>query len=118
MRELTAAEVFNIFFAGVSYFRERADRQLFSLRAQLKEQYRAVQSAQAMERRAEHFKKRFVSYSEYIPRETACDVYAFATFAYTQSSTKSACPSTRPGSPSPTSTARVRSGTCQRTTKS
>lgn len=44
--------------------RERSERQMFELRDQLKNQYRAVQTAQIMERKAEQSKKRFVSYSE------------------------------------------------------
>lgn len=45
-----------------SFMKERADRQMFALRQQLKIQYRATQSAQVMERRAGDSKKRFVSY--------------------------------------------------------
>lgn len=56
--------IFHILLAVNSYFREHSERLLFSLRSQLKDQYRAVQSAQVMERRAEQSKKRFVSYSE------------------------------------------------------
>lgn len=40
---------------------------MFALRQQLKIQYRATQSAQVMERRAADSKKRFVSYSTFIP---------------------------------------------------
>jgi len=48
---------------------------MFELRNQLKTQYRAVQTAQVMERKAEQSKKRFVSYSEHIGRWIArgCD---------------------------------------------
>ncbi|KLT43642.1 hypothetical protein CC85DRAFT_284354 [Cutaneotrichosporon oleaginosum] len=45
-----------------AYWRERADRQIFLLRQQLRAQYTELQTAQTMERRAEHSKKQFVSY--------------------------------------------------------
>ncbi|KAL1405534.1 hypothetical protein Q8F55_009172 [Vanrija albida] len=54
--------LYHAFLVGTSYVRERNDRQLFQLRQQLKMQYRAVQAAQVMERKAEESKKRFVSY--------------------------------------------------------
>lgn len=55
-------EVFHIILAVHSFYRERSERQLFLLRQQLNTQYRSVQSAQAMERKAEQTTKRFVSY--------------------------------------------------------
>lgn len=45
-----------------AYYRERSERQLFLLRQQLNAQFRSVQCAQAMERKAQQTTKRFVSY--------------------------------------------------------
>jgi hypothetical protein len=63
-RNDTIVQLYHILLVFNSYFRERSDRQSFMLRSELKTQYRAVQSAQDQERRAEESKKRFVSYSE------------------------------------------------------
>lgn len=54
--------LYHIYISLWSYWRERADRQIFLLRQQLKTQYSELQTAQTMERRAEHSKKQFVSY--------------------------------------------------------
>lgn len=54
--------MFHHIFVWAAFFRERADRQLFTLRSQLKAQYRAVQAAQEMERRALASKRQFFSY--------------------------------------------------------
>ncbi|KAL1406702.1 hypothetical protein Q8F55_008408 [Vanrija albida] len=54
--------IYHTFLIGLSFLRERSGRQLFELREELKSQYRAVQAAQVMERKAEQSKERFVSY--------------------------------------------------------
>jgi hypothetical protein len=84
----------------MAYFRERSDRQLFMLRAELKSQYRTAQDAQVQERRAEDMKKRFMSYSESDAHQQ--DVHL--TF---QSFMKCACHSTRHGLRLPTWTVKV-----------
>ncbi|KAL7421501.1 hypothetical protein Q5752_003270 [Cryptotrichosporon argae] len=61
-RNLIMFALYHAFIILTSFFRERSDRTMFGLRQQLKIQYRAVQSAQVMERRASDSKKRFVSY--------------------------------------------------------
>ena len=40
--ELTTVALFHVFLIGTSFLKERADRQMFSLRQQLKIQYRSV----------------------------------------------------------------------------
>lgn len=62
-RSVAIFQLYHLFLALNSYYRERSDRAFFTLRSQLKSQYKAVQTAQAMERRADQSKKRFVSYS-------------------------------------------------------
>ncbi|WOO84252.1 Histidine kinase 2 [Vanrija pseudolonga] len=59
---LTTVVIYHTFLIGLDFLRERSGRQLFELREELKSQYRAVQSAQVMERKAEQSKERFVSY--------------------------------------------------------
>ena len=54
--------IFQGFMLYVSYAREKADRKVFTLRDQLKTQYKATQKAQAAESRASDSKKRFVNY--------------------------------------------------------
>lgn len=61
-RNVILASVFHHILVWAAFFRERADRQLFTLRSQLKAQYRAVQAAQEMERRALESKRQFFSY--------------------------------------------------------
>ncbi|EIW70916.1 hypothetical protein TREMEDRAFT_73601 [Tremella mesenterica DSM 1558] len=61
-RILIAVLLFHVFLIVTSFLRERADRQIFALRQQLKFQFRATQKAQVLERKAADSKKRFVSY--------------------------------------------------------
>lgn len=61
-RNVILASVYHHILVWAAFFRERADRQLFTLRSQLKAQYRAVQAAQEMERRALESKRQFFSY--------------------------------------------------------
>jgi hypothetical protein len=56
---------FILFHCAIIYaqfLKEKADRRMFSLREQLKQQYKATQKAQVAERQAAESKKRFVSY--------------------------------------------------------
>lgn len=57
--------LFHMYLAMHSYYREKADRQLFLTRQQLVLQYRAAQDAQDKMLRADLSKKQFVSYSEW-----------------------------------------------------
>ncbi|KAJ9105873.1 hypothetical protein QFC20_004208 [Naganishia adeliensis] len=61
-RNLVNFILFHVFLLMTSYLREKSDRQVFTLRTQLKMQYRATQSAQVAERKANALSKRFVSY--------------------------------------------------------
>lgn len=62
MRQPICLLLYHIYISLWAYWRERADRQIFLLRQQLRTQYTELQTAQTMERRAEHSKKQFVSY--------------------------------------------------------
>ncbi|ORY85492.1 hypothetical protein BCR37DRAFT_365079 [Protomyces lactucae-debilis] len=53
---------FIIFMTTISYMKEKTDRRIYSLRDQLKAQFKATQKAQISESRAADSKKRFVSY--------------------------------------------------------
>ncbi|KAJ9096383.1 hypothetical protein QFC21_005205 [Naganishia friedmannii] len=61
-RNLVNFILFHAFLLMTSYLREKSDRQVFTLRTQLKLQYRATQAAQVAERKANALSKRFVSY--------------------------------------------------------
>ncbi|ORY21896.1 hypothetical protein BCR39DRAFT_488115 [Naematelia encephala] len=61
-RNVVTFTIFQAFLIFISFLQERSFRQMFSLRTQLKTQYRATQGAQVLERRAADSKKRFVSY--------------------------------------------------------
>lgn len=54
--------VFQMFLLWLHYLRENADRRLYSLREQLKIQFRATQKAQINERQAADSKRRLTSY--------------------------------------------------------
>ncbi|GJJ11166.1 hypothetical protein Clacol_005398 [Clathrus columnatus] len=54
--------VFQMFLLWLHYLRENADRRLYSLREQLKVQFRATQKAQINERQAADSKRRLTSY--------------------------------------------------------
>jgi len=54
--------VFQLFLLWLHYLRENADRRLYSLRDQLKIQFRATQKAQVNERKAADSKRRLTSY--------------------------------------------------------
>ncbi|BEI91391.1 uncharacterized protein CcaverHIS019_0402110 [Cutaneotrichosporon cavernicola] len=62
VRQPVCLLLYHIYISLWAYWRERADRQIFLLRQQLRTQYTELQTAQTMERRAEHSKKQFVSY--------------------------------------------------------
>lgn len=62
IRNLFNFLVFQLFILYISYAREKSDRKIFSLRDQLKHQYKATQKAQVAESRASDSKKRFVNY--------------------------------------------------------
>jgi hypothetical protein len=66
---------FVLYIVGIlwaSYYKERADRRGFTLRADLKRQYRATQKAQNAERKADESKKGFTSYMYAHRRLIAC----------------------------------------------
>jgi signal transduction histidine kinase/CheY-like chemotaxis protein len=53
---------FIVFMTTISFMKEKTDRRIYSLRDQLKAQFKATQKAQIAETRAADSKKRFVSY--------------------------------------------------------
>ena len=59
--------IFEIFILYVHYVREVAERRLFTLRDQLKTQYKATQKAQVNERKAADSKRRLTSWVPVIP---------------------------------------------------
>ncbi|KIJ55470.1 hypothetical protein M422DRAFT_240090 [Sphaerobolus stellatus SS14] len=61
-RSVVNVFVSQMFYLWLHYLRENADRRLFSLREQLKVQFRATQKAQINERRAADSKRRLTSY--------------------------------------------------------
>ncbi|KDQ11343.1 hypothetical protein BOTBODRAFT_35428 [Botryobasidium botryosum FD-172 SS1] len=62
LRNVVNVVVFHPFLAYVNYMREVGERRLYTLRDQLKVQYRATQQAQVSERKAADSKRRLTSY--------------------------------------------------------
>jgi len=74
-RNIVNMLIFHLFVLYVHYKRETNERRLFSLRDQLKVQFRATQKAQINERKAADSKRRLTSYVFHevrVPLNTAC----------------------------------------------
>ena len=72
VRQLVNIIVFQLAILWASYLKERSERRMYTLREQLKRQFRATQRAQAAEMEASESKKRFVSYIFHEVRRLAC----------------------------------------------
>lgn len=70
IRSLINFMFFQGFLLYIHYMRENAERKLYTLRDQLKVQFRATQKAQVNERKAADSKRRLTSYVAFTQRRT------------------------------------------------